>query len=87
MQRWLLKQVTVMWAGDTLVAAACPNFCLQGGVKQIPMLSMQLTCCLEGSPGMRHGVLLPGATPAKPTTSITQNFSLSVVSCPNILFY
>lgn len=38
MQRQSLKQVTAMWAGETLVSAACPNFCLQGGGKGLWML-------------------------------------------------
>ena len=38
MQGQLVKQVTVMWAGETLVAAACPNFCLQGGGMGLSML-------------------------------------------------
>lgn len=40
MQAQLLNQVTVMWAGETLVTAACPNFCLQGGAKGLSMLQL-----------------------------------------------
>lgn len=38
MQRQLLKQVTVMWAGELLAAAACPNFCLQRDEKRFSVL-------------------------------------------------
>lgn len=38
MQRQLLKQVTVMGAGELLVAAVCPNFCLQRAGKSFSML-------------------------------------------------
>lgn len=79
-----------LWAGETLLAAACPNFCLQGGGKGLSMLYSllqgQFSRCLKGFSGTRHGVLLPRATPAKRTKSITPKFRLLVASCPNILF-
>lgn len=79
-----------MWAGETLLAAACPNFCLQGGGKGLSMLYSllqgQFSCCLKGSSGTRHCVLLPRAMPAKRPKSITPKFRLSVASCPKILF-
>lgn len=39
-QRQLLKQVTVMWAGELLAAAACPNFCLQRDDKRFSVLQL-----------------------------------------------